>query len=109
MKSLELNIKTDKGFVEIAEITPPLENQWYILAPSANTGWITISLPDRQLIAIPLRPGAVFAIAPDYQGKILAKLGVVGLTTPEKALIVFVDNYEYEENFNKFVNNSEVV
>lgn len=104
MKSLELSIKTDKGFVEVAEVVPPLDRQWYILSPTLNTGWLSLQLPTSQLIAVPLRPGAVFAIAPDYQGKILAKLGCTGLSTPEKALLVFCDNYEYEEGYNKHIN-----
>ena len=89
--------KLSENPVLLGTIESPLTEQWCIMALPSNPGWVLIELPDKSPLTYPLRPGAIFAIAAEYEGKIIGKLGAVGLPLPATGEVVFFSNEEYAE------------
>ncbi|MCL1466038.1 hypothetical protein [Argonema galeatum] len=81
----------------LGTIEPPLTEQWCVMALPSNSGWVSIELPDKSPLIYPLRPGAIFAIAAEYEGKIVGKLGAVGTPLPTTGAVIFFSNEEYAE------------
>ena len=86
-----------KEFKTIAEITPPITEQWMAMALPSNPGWVSILLPQRSQLAYPLRPGAIFSIPADYVGSIVAGLGCIGMPSPGSGVVVFFSSEEQGE------------
>lgn len=81
----------------LGTIEPPLTEQWCVMALPSNPGWVSISLLDKSSLTYPLRPGAIFAIAAEYEGKIVGRLGATGLPLPATGAVIFFSNDEYAE------------
>ena len=90
-------VNLSKEFKVVAEIAEPITEQWLILALPSNPGWVSIILKNKSQISYPLRPGAIFAIAADYAGEIVAKVGSIGLPISDSGTIVFFSSEEQQE------------
>lgn len=94
-------IDISRQLAKVAEISPPIEEQWFIHTPFSNLGWVKVLFPEKSPFAYPLRPGATMAIDPAYIGDIQMGLGWPGTVTPENAIAIFYNSSEQD-----FVNSS---